>query len=523
MDEARRRVDRALRAYAADLASWKSQFEAAIRASGQVLYRWTPTTGSLQWSGNVKGVTGYDVEELPIDVEAALDLVHPDDRARVRAEIDRTAAGGQLLHVTFRFRRADGAYVVVEDRGYFLTGGTERMMVGFISDVSGREGEARAVEESERKFRRIFEASVDGILISRQLDGRRLEANAELARITGYARDQLIGTRPRDLRLFSEADDERRFKDELAGSGVVRNVEAQVLRADGSVCWVLLSATIIDLEGEPCALSFVRDIEKLKRVERDLADARDQALDASRVKSAFLANMSHEIRTPLNVILGYNSLIAEELAESGERNLGATFDSIQRAGERLMRTIHGILDFSKIEAGAFDLAPRMLELAPLVERLLADFAPIAVAKGISLTGTSGPRGAQIHFDEYCLLQGLSNLLDNAIKFTDRGGVSLDVRDDRGPLCLEVRDTGIGIDPAYLNRLFEPFSQEESGYTRRFEGTGLGLALTRQYVELNGGRLEVESTKGRGTTFRIRFAPLDGAGEVDLPAAAGHRS
>jgi protein-histidine pros-kinase len=222
--------------------------------------------------------------------------------------------------------------------------------------------------------------------------------------------------------------------------------------------------------------------------------------------SAFIANVSHEIRTPLNLITGYTDLIDEHLAEQNDESLKDYVEGTQRACARLLRTIGSVLDISKIQAGAFGLVPTRLEIGPLLERLVVDFRVIADRKGIALTCTIDALGASVVFDEYCLMQALTNLLDNACKFTERGSITCRLyRAPDGTLCLEIRDTGIGISEEYLPHLFEPFSQERSGSVRQFQGTGLGLALTRKYLELNGAMISVQSEKGKGTTFTIHFS------------------
>jgi CheY-like chemotaxis protein len=182
-------------------------------------------------------------------------------------------------------------------------------------------------------------------------------------------------------------------------------------------------------------------------------------------------------------------------------------DAIRRAGRRLNRTIQGILDFSKIEARAFELRPQSVNLATMLERHVADIRILAEQKDLRLRCVIDEPAATVLFDEYCLSGALTNLLQNAIKFTEGGAVTAKLfrAPDRN-LSISVIDTGIGIEPDYLARIFEPFSQEESGYTRRFEGNGLGLALTRSYLQLNGAAISVESEKGQGSTFTIVFSP-----------------
>ena len=243
------------------------------------------------------------------------------------------------------------------------------------------------------------------------------------------------------------------------------------------------------------------------RLTDEVREARDEALEASRLKSAFLANMSHEIRTPLNVILGFSSLIGEHLEHRGDDSQNESLRGLRRAGNRLLDTIRSILDISRIEARAFDVHPEPLALSEVVERQVSDFAPLAAEKGLALRWEGDLCDVVVRFDEYCLSNALTNLLQNAIKFTERGGVTVRVYPSvDGALWIDVHDTGIGIGAEHLPRLFEPFSQEDSGMTRRFEGSGLGLALARSYLVMNGATLSVESEKAVGSRFTIHFPP-----------------
>jgi len=201
--------------------------------------------------------------------------------------------------------------------------------------------------------------------------------------------------------------------------------------------------------------------------------------ELSRLNIAFVANISHEIRTPLNVILGYNELIAEQLADTGIPDVASYLDAVQRAGCRLLRTVEEILDFSKIEAGALELDPVEIDLRSCLEALVNDFRDLADTKGLKLICEVEAPQARIRFDQHCLASALTNLLQNALKFTERGIVVARLfHSVTGNLKVEIQDSGIGIDESFMPRLFEPFSQEDSSYSRRFEGTGLGLLLTR---------------------------------------------
>ena len=295
----------------------------------------------------------------------------------------------------------------------------------------------------------------------------------------------------------------------MLGRSVVKEID-EVSSAVGRIAQGDLS-TRCAVEGSD---EFVRLSEginqmasSIEHAQRELKHARDNALQASRVKSEFLANMSHEIRTPLNVVLGYTDVLADEIDAQDNQDMKDHLDAIRRAGRRLNRTIQGILDFSKIEARAFELRPQSVTLATMLERHVEDIRILAEQKNLRIKCVIDEPKATVLFDEYCLSGALTNLLQNAIKFTVEGSVTAKLyRSGDRNLKISVTDTGIGIEPGYLTRIFEPFSQEESGYTRRFEGNGLGLALTRSYLQLNGATISVQSQKGRGSTFIISFSP-----------------
>jgi two-component system, sensor histidine kinase and response regulator len=302
------------------------------------------------------------------------------------------------------------------------------------------------------------------------------------------------------------------------------DLECRLRTRSGEDRWFSIRGTAIwDAHGQPTRIAgSLRDVTERKEFEKELARARDEALESARLKSAFVANMSHEIRTPLNIILGYNSMIADHLADLGDDSQHLLLEGVNRAGKRLMETIHAVLDFAKIETGSFETRPVLVDLVSSVARLVADVAMPAAEKRLIVVFQNelSSRDRVIRFDEYCLTHALMNLLQNAIKFTDAGSVTVRLyHDASGMLCLAVQDTGIGIDPGYVAKLFRPFSQEHSGYSRRFDGSGLGLAVTREYLRLNGADIDVRSEKGKGSVFTIRFEPppAESAAPVPLPA------
>jgi CheY-like chemotaxis protein len=246
-----------------------------------------------------------------------------------------------------------------------------------------------------------------------------------------------------------------------------------------------------------------------------LADARDQASEASRAKSAFLANMSHELRTPLNAILGYAQILQWDQQLSERQTTGLT--TIEQAGQHLLALIDEILDLSKIEAGRLELHAAPLELAPFLQGIGNIIRVRAEQQGVRFIHDAGELPAIVIADERRLRQVLLNLLGNAAKFTDRGEVSLRVRaldadEYQARLRFEVRDTGIGIKPEDLDTLFQSF-QQVGEERRRRGGTGLGLAISRQLVRHMGGDIQVESAPGRGSRFWFEIVLPTGSADA----------
>ena len=499
------RAQDALIRHATELETWKRRHDAVIRASRQVLYSWDVATDRLSWDHNSNNLLGYEV--LPTTLAEGIAIMHPDDRPVFAAAVEHSVQTGEPTHVTFRLRHADGGYRLMESSGYFVDDrpGARTEMVGFITDVTAR----RAVEDAARRygerFQQLFSALPLGVFRSAP-DGRFDDVNAALARLLGYADTEAL--RKVNIGILYTDDAQRsRLRGLLDEHGVVSGHELNLRRVDGSTVPAALSARVVrDADGRIIAYEgTVEDISPRKALEDDLRRARDAALEADRLKTSFLANMSHEIRTPLNVITGMTSLVADHLREIGDQSQGEFFDAIDKASKRLLTTIHGVLDISRFEAKGFHLEPARIDVAALIRDRVEEFAPAARARGIDLAAVIETT-AIVRFDLYCLSQALANLLDNALKFTKRGRVAVRLSSAAdGALQVEVSDTGVGIEAEFLPRLFNPFSQEDSGYTRRFEGSGLGLALVKNYLESNGATITAESEKGKGSTFRIRLA------------------
>jgi signal transduction histidine kinase/DNA-binding response OmpR family regulator len=265
----------------------------------------------------------------------------------------------------------------------------------------------------------------------------------------------------------------------------------------------------------------VDERNKLDSALRELSVARDLAFEANRAKSAFLANMSHELRTPMNAIIGYSEMLQEEAEDLGQDSFVPDLRKIQAAARHLLALINDILDLSKIEAGKMDLYLETFDLAGLVQDAAATISPLAEKNGNRLTVEYADDLGAMHADVTKVRQALFNLLSNACKFTEKGSVSLTVeRRARGSgdwITFRVTDTGIGMTPQQMSRLFQDFSQADASTTRKYGGTGLGLAISRRFCQMMGGDITVQSEHGAGSTFTIELPAEVARSETPTPA------
>lgn len=253
----------------------------------------------------------------------------------------------------------------------------------------------------------------------------------------------------------------------------------------------------------------VQDITERKIIEQELVNAREQALKSDRLKSEFLAQMSHEIRTPINILLSSSTLIEEFVRKRVDDDILMLFNGMRRAGKRIIRTIDLILNMSELQTGTYNLFMREIDIySEILQSLAIEFRNNAIEKHLDfeLINSYGSNTV-VEGDEYTLRQIFANLIHNAIKYTNKGSIKVILEADRNDnLVVSVADTGIGISQEYLEDIFEPFSQEDQGYTRKYEGNGLGLALVKKYCDLNHAEITVNSQKNSGTTFRVIIPP-----------------
>jgi PAS domain S-box-containing protein len=374
---------------------------------------------------------------------------------------------------------------------------------------------AQRLRDHQFYTRSLFESNIDALMTT-DAPGIITDVNKQMEALTGCTRDELIGA---PFKTFFTEPERAEAGIKLALSKrKVTDYELTARDRDGKETVVSYNATTLydrdrRLQG---VFAAVREITERKQYERSLREATYRAEHANTAKSEFLANMSHEIRTPLNAVIGLGYLLEHTTLSDDQRQL---LTKIQFGGRALLGVINNVLDLSKIEAGEMSLEDEPFDLPVLVRDLGQMLAPQAAAKGIELlvqTAAALPR--MVKGDASRLRQILTNLVGNSIKFTETGHVELqvfctEVSSDRLRLRCTVQDTGIGIEPAALERLFTPFTQADASTTRRFGGTGLGLSIARRFIELMGGEIGVTSSVGVGSTFWIEV-PLRIARDID---------
>ncbi len=247
--------------------------------------------------------------------------------------------------------------------------------------------------------------------------------------------------------------------------------------------------------------------ERLRKSIKELSEAKEKAEKADRLKTTFLAQMSHEIRTPINAMLSLSSLLREDLIDKVDDETKVSFELINKAGLRIIRTIDLLLNLSEIQTGTYEIIKKKFDLSSdILGKIIVDYKKQATDKGLELKMQLTTDDTEIIADFYTVEQIFTHLIDNAVKYTNEGKVKVKLyRNENEKLVVEVNDTGIGIAKEYLPNLFQPFTQEDEGYTRKYDGNGIGLSLVKNYCEMNNATIEVESEKGRGTSFKVTFA------------------
>ncbi|QLE59046.1 GAF domain-containing sensor histidine kinase [Nostoc sp. TCL26-01] len=419
--------------------------------------------------------------------------------------------GGRLVGVVCHQHCGEVRYWNVEEENFV---GSMADFVSLAIEARERNIAQEALRKSEAQFRAIFERSSIGIGLV-DMKAQIVDANPTLCEMLGYSREDLYGKRFTDY-MSQERGDIERYRQLIAeictdteqvDEKLHIDMERRFLHRDGRLVWTKLSVSVIpDSQCKPeYFLAIIDDITEQKQTEIKLRNSQAAAEAGNRAKSEFLATMSHELRTPLNAIMGLSQLLQQEIVGSLNDKQKEYISCMYTSGEQLLALINDILDLSKVEAGKEELSLMPLLVIDICNYALSTVSDRALTKGLKLSIDIDPEANICIADERRIKQMLLNLLTNAIKFTPAGEVSLIVKKVSQGITFSVVDTGIGIDENHFQFLFEPFKQLDSKLNRQYEGTGLGLALTRKLARLHGGDVTVSSTLGVGSQFTL-FLP-----------------
>ncbi|MEI6681402.1 MAG: PAS domain S-box protein [Bacteroidota bacterium] len=406
-------------------------------------------------------------------------------------------------------------WIIVTATPQYDTEGRFTGTLGIFRDITQRKLAETKLRESERRLLEIVDITNDWIW----------EINAEwkysfvsqrVFDILGYLPEEMIGRSPFDFLL---PEDITRVKDGVRGFvHQFKPLNALVNRAkhkNGNIVYLETSGiAVFDEQGVYKGYRGAdRDITIRKLFEQELIIAKEKAEESDRLKSSILANMSHELRTPLNGILGFSEILKEELAQSEYESM---VDNIYDSGRRLMATLNSIITLSQLEAGNISVTRKTVLLGPCIFSVLKALQSSFSGKNIFMD-TSGIRSFSINTDEHLLKQLFQQILDNAIKFTDHGGITVETsqasESGKEWIVIKISDTGIGIDKAFFNLIFQEFRQISEGFGRKYQGSGIGLTISKKIIDLLDGRITIESEPGKGSCFSIWLPGNQAADEL----------
>ncbi len=485
--------------------------ESILAASTEHSVIVTGLDGRIQlWNEGARRLYGYEPEEVV--GRGDLSMLHtPEDAASgMHLTIGEAAASTGAWEGRLTRARKDGS-TFIASVSVTARRSPSGSLLGYLlisKDISSEVRLSEALYAAEARFRGLLESAPDAIVIVNGI-GQIVIVNSQTERLFGYERAELLG-QPIEIlvppRLRSAHTRHRlNYSREPKTRAMGASLDLSGLRKDGSEFPVEISLSPLQTDTDTLVSSSIRDITERRKFERKLRDKNLELQRANEAKDKFLASMSHELRTPLNAIIGFTGTLLMRLPGPLNADQEKQLTTVRNSGRHLLSLINDLLDLAKIESGKVELQFTSVNCEEVLEEIAGMQRPIAEKKGLTLT-ISSPGPLMIVADRRALHQILLNLTNNAVKFTEHGTVSLQLREVEvgGPSAVEfsVRDTGPGIATEDLGRLFQEFGQLNIPGSRRYEGTGLGLHLSRKLARLLSGDITVESREGIGSTFRL---------------------
>ncbi|MFO7575434.1 MAG: response regulator [Bacteroidales bacterium] len=440
---------------------------------------------------------GYKLEDM--EGKKFLEFVHPDDLEATQKATETLVKGKQIESFENRYRHIDGSYRHIEWRSK-LSGD---LIFAAARDITERVLNEQKLREDEEKYRKFFEEDLTADYIS-TTEGELVDCNAAYVRMFGFS-DRRHALSTNTIELYENPVHREEFLRTIREKGRIERYEITHRAMDGRQVYSILNAFgYFDEEGNLLRIQgYVFDITDIKKAQLEMKEAREMAEKSNMLKDAFIANISHEIRTPMNAIIGFSDIIRETLADKIDSETSEYFSVIDEAGARLMRTVDMILSLSKIQTGIMESKTEEINIDSSINATISQHQPAALKNDIPVTYLNKSGATTIESDEHLFTEIISNLIDNAVKYTPKGKIEVIVnKNNKGDLLINVKDTGIGISGEFRENIFHPFVQEEVGYSRPYEGVGLGLSIVRKFAEMAGFDIQLESEKDKGSTFTL---------------------
>lgn len=505
----------------------EERMELALNSVNDAVWDWNVRTGDAYFSPRWYTMLGYEPYELPSEFKTWETLMHPEDYERSIQTVRTHLNKGESFQLEFRMRSKSDGWRWIFARGRTVETddqGVAMRMLGTHVDITERKQIEAALRESEGRFRAILE-NVDMVAVQGyDRDRRVIFWNRASEKLYGYSREEALGRRLEELIIPEpmRAEVIRFIGDWMEGGSPIPAGELDLMCKDGSLVPVYSSHVMQEsADGEKTMYCVDIELAEIRKVHNQLLKAKEEAETANHAKSAFLANMSHEIRTPLNGVLGMLQLL--ETTDPNEEQNDYIISAIN-SSKRLTRLLSDILDISRVEAGRMTLVSEPMHLGQTFDQLEELFMPTVRQSNVIMSCRmhSGMR-KQFLGDATRLQQVLNNLVGNAFKFTKSGSITVDAYPlplsvtGKYRVLFSVSDTGCGIPDDKLDTLFKPFVQASKGLARTHQGAGLGLAISKDLVDLMGGNMAVETQVDVGTA--IYFSVAFDIPEPDLQPVA----
>ncbi|HKK15462.1 MAG TPA: response regulator [Gammaproteobacteria bacterium] len=488
----------------------------AMEAAQMGAWSWDLVDDRIIWDDNMYQL--FDLEPGSFHGRQAdfLKLLYPDDRERVKKQIEESVVRLSVYDTDYRVIWQDGSihYIASRGKAYQDDSGKIISRRGVSWDITEQKKFEVQLKVSERRTQAILDNAVDGIITIDE-QGIIESFNTSAERMFGYSKEEVTG---KNIRLLMPEPYHSEHDQYLAnyrhtGKRKIIGIGKEVLGQgkNGNTFPVDLAVSEVFTENGRIFTGILRDITERKRIEEQLRETKEAAEAANVAKSRFMANMSHELRTPLNAIIGYSEMLSEDAAEAGQQELMSDLNKIQASGKHLLGLINDILDLSKIEAGKLELLVEPFSVTALVNEVSEMVQPLVEKRGNILEVINNNNLEEMESDQTKLRQVLFNLLSNAAKFTSNGSITLTISNetmnDQDWLTFKVSDTGIGMDSTQLGHIFEEFKQADRSTTRDYGGTGLGLTISRKLCQMMQGDISVKSVSGEGSTFTVQVPLL----------------